>query len=371
LKEHRRFIGLDVHKNTIAGAIADGSSQEVRFYGEIANTPETVAQLAKRLGKDGGELHFCYEAGCCGYTLYRQLTDLGHACTVVAPALIPRKPGDRVKTDRRDCIMLARLHRAGELTSVWVPDASHEAMRDLVRGRFAAVRALTRYRQQLAGFLLRHGRIYPAGKKRWGTMHKRWIRDLKFDHPAQQLVLEDHFHAMEKAEERCSYLTERIREQVAEWSLKPLVDALQAMRGISLINAVTVVAEIGDISRFEHPSLLMAYVGLVPSEYSSGGKTCRGGITKTGNTHVRRSLVEGAWNYRMPPRISKHMMEQQKTLPASVREIAWKSQIRLHGRYRRMLGRGKKSTVVVTAVAREMVGFIWAIAREVQPVIKA
>ncbi len=360
-----RFIGLDVHKDTIAVAIAGAGREEARFFGQIANTPAALAKLAAKLGKDGGELHFAYEAGCCGYGVYRHLSNLGHQCDVVAPGLIPVRRGERIKNDRRDALTIARLLRAGELTAVWVPDESHEAMRDLVRTRDDAVITLRRSRQQLGGFLLRHGRVYPPGK-RWGTVHKRWIRNQVFEHETQTLVLEDYFQAMERAEVRVQEITARIQEHLPTWSLSELVESLQAMRGISIVTAAVLAAEISDFSRFDRPSQLMAYVGLVPSEDSSGNRRRTGGITKAGNNAVRRVLVEGAWNYRMPARISKNMMEQQKHLSPEVREIAWKGQVRLHQRYRSMIARGKKSTVVATAVAREMLGFVWAIGCHVQ-----
>ena len=273
------FVGMDVHKATIAVAVAEGvRGGEVRQLGIFPNRAEVIAKLAGRLAGDGRELSFCYEAGPCGYGLQRQLEGLGHACVVVAPSLIPSKPGDRVKTDRRDALSLAKLHRAGELTAVWVPDAAHEAMRDLVRARATAVRVLGKARQHLQGFLLRHGRIY-AGRTTWTLAYRRWLTTLRFQHPAQQIVLQDYIHAIQDAEQRVARLAEQITALLPNWSLAPVVQALQAMRGVGQIVAVTVAAEVGDFSRFANPRQLMAYLGLVPSERSSGGTVRRGGIT--------------------------------------------------------------------------------------------
>jgi transposase len=291
--ENTSFVGLDVHKATIAVAVAEaGRNGEVRFLGEVSNDVTALDRLAARLEKGGRYLRFCYEAGPCGYGVYRHLSDRGHECIVVAPSQIPRKPGDRVKTDRRDAVMLASLHRAGQLTPIWVPDAGHEAMRDLVRARAAAVASGRAARQQLLGFLLRHGRRFEG--KPWSRTHRAWVAGQRFDHPAGQIVLQDLIDTVDAAAERVARLTRQIEVQVAEWSLAPLVIALQAMRGVALIVAVTLVAELGDLRRFAGPAQLMAYAGLVPTERSSGPKTRRGGITKTGNGEVRKTLIEAA-----------------------------------------------------------------------------
>jgi transposase len=281
--------------------------------------------------------------------------------------LIPKKPGERVKTNRRDAVMLAKLHRAGELTAVWVPDATHEAMRDLVRARATAARVLTKARQHLMGFLLRHGKIY-TGPRAWTVAYRRWLTTVRFDHPAQQIVLQDYIHAVYDAETRITRLIEQIELLLKTWSMAPLVKAIQAMRGVALVNAVTIVAEIGDFMRFASPRQLMAYVGLVPSEHSTGDSVRRGGITKAGNTRARRALIEGAWTYRMQARISRKLHDRLADLPSGIRDTAWKAQVRLCGRYRRLLARGKPRVVVTTAIAREMAGFIWAIARQLRPV---
>lgn len=364
--ENISFVGLDVHKATIAVAVAEaGRNGSVRFFGEVPNDLTALDRLVARLSKDGSRLRFCYEAGPCGYGVHRHLSDRGHDCIVVAPSQIPRKPGDRVKTDRRDAVMLAGLHRAGQLSPIWVPDAGHEAMRDLVRARAAAVASGRAARQQLLGFLLRHGRRFEG--KPWSRTHRAWVAGQRFDHPAGQIVLQDLIDTVDAAAERVARLTRQIETQVAEWSLAPLVIALQAMRGVALIVAVTLVAELGDLRRFASPAQLTAYVGLVPSEHSSGPKTRRGGITKTGNGEVRKTLIEAAWTYRRPARISEPKQRSVDAAPKAVREIAWKAQVRLCARYRR-LAAGKPLQVVVTAIAREMLGFVWAIGREVHPI---
>ena len=366
MKQLITYIGLDVHKETIAVALAAmGKRNEVREYGKIANTAAAVKALVAKLARDGHELRFCYEAGPCGYNIQRQLTAAGYDCAVVAPSLIPRKPGERIKTDRRDAINLAKLHRAGELTPVWVPDQAHEAIRDLVRARQAAVRTLRQARQQLSGFLLRHAHHYhrPA----WTQLHRRWLAGLKFDQAVHYIVLEDCIAAVEAATARRDRLEAHIEAVLPEWSLAPVVRALQALRGVGLVAAATLVAELGDITRFTNPRQLMAYLGLVPSEHSSGRTRRQGGITKAGNGAARRMLIEAAWSYRFPARISREQLLRQEPLAKPVRDIAWKAQERLCQRYRKLARAGKLPTVITAAIARELTGFIWAIARQVQP----
>lgn len=374
--QNNMFIGLDVHKATISVAVAQGErGGEVRHWGTVPHRPDHVRKLAEKLSASGARLHFCYEAGPCGYGLYRQLVEMGHDCIVVAPSLIPVKAGDRVKTDRRDAMMLAKLHRAGELTAVWVPDVAHEAMRDLVRARATAMRVAGKARQHLQGFLLRHGRVYP-GKKGWTGAYRRWLALVRFTHPAQQIVLQDYIDAVADAEARVERLTGQIADLLPQWSLAPVVAAVQAMRGVGLIVAVTVVAEVGDFHRFDSPRQLMAYLGLTPSEHSSGASVRRGGITKAGSGLARRALIEGAWSYRMQPRVSVKLLARLEAVPQMVRDIAWKGQLRMCQRYRHLVAAGKAKVVVVTAIAREMLGFVWAIARAVTtptaaPVAKA
>jgi transposase len=361
------YVGLDVSKLKVSVALAEaGRDGEVRFLGEVENTPEAIGRLVAKLAKRHRRLAFCYEAGPTGYGLQRQVSALGHDCAVVAPSLIPRRPGERVKTNRRDALTLARLHRAGELTRVWIPDPGHQAVRELVRAREAAMEELRRARQHLQSFLLRHGRVF-GGRAPWTKAHARWLAGQGFDHPAQQLVLAEYRQAVEDAGTRLERLTRQVAEAAAAWSMAPLVEACQALRGVAFMTAVTFVAEIGDVRRFDSPRQLMAYLGLVPSESSTGERVRRGGITKAGNGRARRVLIEGAWTYRFPARLSRPLQERQEGLPKAVREIAWKAQVRLCGRYRKLMARGKRQTVVVTAVAREMAAFLWAIGRQVEP----
>jgi transposase len=358
------YVGLDVHKEGIVVAVAAGGLRgEVREYGRIANTPTALERLLRKLGGDGVMLRFCYEAGPCGYGIQRQISATGHECVVVAPSLIPRRAGDRVKTDRRDAASLARLHRAGELTAVWVPDARHEAMRDMVRARLDAVHSLRRARQQLSGFLLRQGCHY--ARPAWTKLYRRWLAGLKFEQAVHHIVLEDYLAAVEAAEARRDRLTTQIEAMLPDWTLAPVVAALQTMRGMALVNAATLIAELGDLSRFADPRQLMAYLGLVPCEHSSGASVRRGGITKAGNGAARRLLIEAAWSYRFPARISRELLLRQEKQPKPIRDIAWKGQVRLCARYRRLARTGKPANVVTTAIARELTGFVWAIARQV------
>src|SRR5713226_1955504 len=344
------YVGLDVHKESIVVAMASGGLRgEVREYGRIANTATALERLLRKLGVDGMTLRFCYEAGPCGYGIQRRLSAQGHECVVVAPSLIPRRAGDRVKTDRRDAASLARLHRAGELTAVWVPDPGHEAMRDLVRARLDAVHALRRARQQLSGFLLRQGCHY--GRPAWTKLHRRWLADLKFDQAVHHLVLEDYIAAVEAAAARRDRLTAQIEAMLPDWNLAPVVAALQTMRGMALVNAATLIAELGDLSRFANPRQLMAYLGLVPSEHSSGASVRRGGITKAGNGAARRLLIEAAWSYRFPARLSCELLLRQENQPRPIRDIVWKGQVRLCARYRRLARAGKPSDTLLPGKA--------------------
>jgi len=360
------FIGLDVHKDSIFISIAEeGRDAPIRFLGTIPNLPDEIGKLARKLSQHGA-LDFCYEAGGCGYNIHRQLTGLGHKCMVVAPSMIPRKPNERIKTDRRDSQKLAILHRAGDLTAVWVPDPTHEAIRDLVRARVDASMHLMRSRQQLLSFLLRHGRNYKIGKN-WTQRHRSWLAGQIFELEAHGIVFQDYLEAVWAAQDRRDALIARIAQMMASWSLGPLVEALRGLRGLDLLSAATFIATTGDLSRFESPRRLMSYLGLVPSEHSSGGSIRRGGITKTGNREARRMLIEAAWSYRYPARIAKEKAEILVRLPKPVRDIAWKAQLRLCGRYRKLATRGKKPTVVVAALARELAGFAWAIGQEMKP----
>ena len=368
MKKHgEAFIGIDAAKARNAVAIAEeGRDGEVRYLGEFDAAPESMRRLVLKLAGKYERLHFCYEAGPTGYGLHRLVVSLGHGCTVVAPSLIPRKPGDRVKTNRRDATTLARLLRAGELTAVWVPDPAHEAMRNLVRARTAAVQAVRVHKQQVGAFMLRHGRAAPV-KKSWGARYRRWLQEQRFEHPADQIVLQEYVEAVRLAEERLGRLEAAIAEFLPGWSLAPVVEALMALRGVDLVVAATFAVEIGDIRRFESPRRLMGHIGLVPEERSTGESIRRGSITKMGNARLRQLLVESAWTYRHPPRIGKRKMALVARVPPKVREIAWKAQSRLTARFRALSARGKKLTVACTAIARELAGFMWAVALEAQP----
>jgi transposase len=359
------FVAFDVAKAKHAVAVAEaGRSGEVRFLGEVENTPARIERLIKKLAARYGKLQVCFEAGPTGYGLYRQILELGHDCLVVAPALIPKRAGDRVKTNRRDAVTLARLHRAGELTGVWVPDVVHEAIRDLVRAREAAMEDLRRKRQQLLSFLLRHGRIYSGGGH-WTLAHRRWLARQAFEHPAQQIVFQDGVDAIEDAAQRLRRLEEQVAAIVPTWSLAPVVQAYQAMRGASFLVAVTFAAEIGDVRRFETPRQLMSFLGLVPGERSTGDTVRRHGLTLAGNRRARRALIEAAWTYRYPARVSETLRSRLEGVSKPVRDIAWKGQVRLCARYRRLSAAGKKLPIVAAAIAREMAAFLWAIGREV------
>lgn len=366
MKKRLLYVGLDVHKESINVAIAaSGSNYEVRSYGRIGGDIDSLDRVVRKLQSTGADLCFVYEAGPCGYQIYRHLNANGLPCIVAAPSLIPKRSGDRIKNDRRDAINLARLLRAGELTAVYVPELDDEAMRDLVRAREDAKNVERKARQRLTAFLLRHGIRY-QGKTKWTQAHKNWFLSVKMAHPAQQIVLQEYVDTVKECSERVKRLTEQICNLVPEWSRAPFVEAYQALRGVSLIVAATMVAEIGDMSRFDNPKQLMAYLGLIPSEHSSGATVRRGGITKTGNCHARRVLVEGAWAYRMRARKTQTILKRQQHLSKGICEISWKAQVRLCARYRRLFALGKSKQTIVTAIARELSAFIWAIDRQVR-----
>jgi transposase len=357
------FIGLDVHKESIAVAIAESRGGDVRSLGVIPHTPEAVRQVIRRYGP-ARRLVCGYEAGPCGFALYRQLLKLGARCVVVAPSLIPSKPGDRVKTDRRDATKLARLLRSGDLTPVWVPDETHEALRDLTRARDDARRDLVRCRHRLTKFLLRLGLVPPPQVNAWTRKYRDWVYGLRLPQASQQVVLREYLLAVNQADERIRRLDAEMAEAAQTSPHAALIAALQTLRGIALTNAVTLVAELGDLSRFPTPRALMAYAGVVPSEYSTGGRQHRGAITKTGNSHVRYVAVEAAWHYRHAPGVFGALRRRQRGQPARITAIAWRAQDRLHRRYRRLVRRGKLPAQATVAIARELLGFVWAIARE-------
>lgn len=362
-----RYVGLDVDSERAAVAVADSDAGEVLTLGMIPHTEESVRRLVRKLGP-AHKLRFCYEAGPHGYGLYWLLTRLGAHCDVVAPTLIPVKSGDRVKTNRRDAEKLARLYRSGELTAVWVPDAAHEALRDLVRAREVAKKDQLRAKHRLGKFLLRRGLKAAAGVTSWTQKHLRWIKTLHFEHPAQEATFLDYLHELEHASERIVRL-ERALERAIETAPRAmcaLIAGLQALRGVSNLTAVTIVAEVGPPSRFARPKHLMGYSGLVPSEYSTGNSVKRGAITKTGNAHLRRVLVEAAWAYRSRPSLYGALEKRQEGLSQEIKEIAWKAQHRLFSKYRRLVAKGKLHQKVVIALSRELLGFVWAIGMQVE-----
>ena len=365
MNECSAYVGLDVHKDTIAVAVALPGRGEPVYRGEVENQRKSLLRLIRALSPAGEVVSFCYEAGSCGYGVYREIIETGHRCDVVAPSLIPRKAGERVKTDRRDALTLARLHRAGELRAVWVPDEEQEAMRDLTRAREDIKAIELKARQRLGAFLLRHARVYREGKSRWTQRHFRWLEEQRFDHPVQQVVFQEYVDTVLEAQRRVAGLEEQMRAGLQGWSLRPVAEALMALRGVDVVTAMTVLAELGDLTRFASPRELMGFLGLVPSEHSSGGRRRRGGITKTGNGHVRRVLVEAAWSYRFPARKTAHLRRKAQAAPPAVQAIAWAAQKRLCARYWHLYHAGKAKCQVTTAVARELVGFIWAVACEV------
>jgi len=359
------FVGLDVHKESIAVAYVCGErGAEATFVGNIGSGRGEIERLVRRLQSKGHDLMFAYEAGPSGYGLYRYLTGKGLGCVVVAPSLIPKKAGDRVKTDRRDAVQLARLLRSGDLTSVHVPRVEDESIRDLCRAREDAMKDLKAAKQRLKSFLLRHGIEYP-GRAAMVSEQEPWVARVTCATPVQQLVFQEYVRAVSHQRGRLTGLEAELEDQAKSWSLYPMVEALQALRGVKATVAVTMAAEVGDLTRFDNPRQLTAYLGLIPSEYSSGEKRHVGSITKTGNSHARRVLIEGAWAYRYQARVSRVIQKRQEALPPAVRDIAWKAQVRLCKRYRKLTGRGKHSNVAVTEVARELACFMWAIAREV------
>jgi transposase len=358
------YIGLDVHKETIAVSIAPQNSTEVRRYGIIGGTLDAVDKLLKKLGGEDLELRVVYEAGPCGFVLCRHLRSRGIHCDLVSPSLIPKKASDRVKTDRRDADQLARLYRAGELTAIHIPDQEDEAVRDLVRARFAALTDQRQARNRLKGFLLRLGFRY-TGKSSWNEAHKRYLSGLVMPQPAQQIVFQECIHAIDDAGERLERLSKAVEDALPGWKWEPVVRALMSLRGVQVLTAMTLVAEVGDFSRFQDARSLMHFFGLTPSEHTSSDKRVQGGITKCGNAHCRRVLTEAAWQYRLKPKVSEAIQQRQEHQSKAVRLIAWKAQERLNKRFRQLSVR-KKSVVVATAIARELAGFVWAIACQVK-----
>lgn len=371
MKQNTLFVGLDVHAKTVNVAVAESRRDgEVRALGVVPNNPDSIRKLVKRLHKESKYLQICYEAGPCGYVLYWQMVELGVDCQVIAPTLIPKKPGDRVKTDRLDAMKLARCHRAGDLTPVWVPDKEHEALRDLIRAREATRKDLRSARHRLDKFLLKHGKRCPEKTKNWTVKHLVWLRTVDMGNRSLDYVFQDYFNEVDNQMERLKRVESAIDDAVKNGPvhIKEVMAALQLLRGVAKITAAGIVAEVGQFSRFSAPGQLMSYVGVVPSEYSTGGpgKRRQGGITKTGNSLIRRLVIEAAWNYRFKP-ISNERMKRceqhvNEKLRLPVKEIAAAAQRRLCSRYRSLLGKGKSRQLTTTAIARELLGFIWAIA---------
>lgn len=358
------YVGLDVHKDSIAIAVAAAGREAPRFVGTVTSDLTQLKRALQRIGSLD-RLRVVYEAGPCGYGLARHLTRGGYACEVIAPAKVSRSPADRrIKTDRRDALLLAREARAGNLVKVLIPDTRDEAIRDLSRAREDAIAARLKARQQLKALLLRHGQCY-TGKTSWTLAHERYLAQLRFPHPAQEIAFAEYRHAVKEAHERVARITQALREQSEQWRMQPLVAALMSLRGIDFIAAITLVAELGDLSRFAHPGQLMSFLGLVPSEHSTGQTRHQGPITKTGNRHARRVLVEAAWNYRYNACLSRVLQVRQQRQPRAVRQIAWRAQLRLTARYRRLRARQLPHNKICVALARELAGFVWDIARQV------
>lgn len=360
-----KYIGLDVSKEKIAVAIADEGREKPRYYGMIPHSPEAIRKLVNKLGKQAN-LHVCYEAGPTGYGLYRLLLSMGVKCEVIAPALIPKKPGERIKTDRRDSVKLASLLRAGELTSIYVPTEDDEALRDLVRAREDAKEDELRAKHRLTKFLLRHDIHPPNGVNKWTYKYRTWLHRLTFERSTSRVVFQEYLHHLQEIELRVKRLEEEIEIQATEGFHAPMIQALKTLRGVAVITATSLVAEIGSFKRFPTPTQFMSYAGLVPSEASSGDIRRQGKITKTGNRHVRRLLVEAAWSYRHQPALKGNLKKRQEGQPPEIQSISWKAQNRLHKKYYRLLSRRKESGKAVTAVARELAGFIWAITQEAE-----
>lgn len=367
MKDTIKYVGLDVHKEKISVAIADEGREKPRYWGVVPHKYESVRKLVKKLG-DPKSLRICYEAGPTGYKLHRFFLGLGIECDVIAPSLIPQKPGERIKTDKRDAVRLAQLFRAGELTSIYVPTEDDEALRDLVRAREDAKEDELRAKHRLTKFLLRHNIYPPEGIRKWTYKYREWLSTLKFERSSSRIVFQEYFHQLQEIEQRVKRYEEEIKSQATEGVHAQKIQALQALRGVALITATSLVAEIGSFKRFANPKHLMAYVGLIPSEDSSGDRRNQGNVTKTGNRHVRRLLVESAWSYRYQPAVKGQLKKRQEGQSASVQAISWKAQNRLHKKYYRLLSKGKESGKVITAVTRELAGFIWAVTQEIEDI---
>ena len=359
------YLGLDVHKDSIVIAIAEpGRSGEIRLFGTITNDLQALEKAINRIRKAHPDaiLEIAYEAGPCGFGIARRLKQLKVSCLVAAPSLIPKQPGSPFKTDKRDARGLARLLRAGELTAVYIPEPTDEAIRDLCRARTDAVDDHRRCRHRLKGFLLRHGFRY-QGKANWSQPHMRYLRELVLPHPAMKTILEEYLQGIDAAHARVQRIEASMLTLLETWRLKPAVEALMAFRGFQLVAAMITVSELGDIHRFAHPRQLMTYLGLVPTESSSGPHQRLGGISRCGNTHQRWLLTECAEHYAIPPKISKELSRRQEGQSQEVRALSWKAQNRLHTRFIRLLARRLQRNKAKVAIARELCGFVWAVLR--------
>ena len=365
MNNNMKYVGFDVSKDKISVAIAESGRESARFYGNIINNEASIKKLLMKLGEKS-QLKVCYEAGPSGYSIYRQLQRLGISCSVIAPSLIPVKKGDHVKTDRKDALKLAQLFRAGELTEIWVPKEEDEMLRDLVRAREDTMQNLIRAKHRLLKFLSRYGITAPGETKNWSSRYWKWLRTVRFEDPAREMVLEEYIATIEEIESRLRRLEAEIH-RIAEDSVhSQLIKALQSLKGVGEIAAATIASEVGFFMRFDKPTQLMSYGGVVPSEYSSGDRVSRGSITKSGNSHLRRIIVECSWSYRYKPKLSRDLQKRQEGQPLSIQQKSWQAQMRLHGKYKRMLSKGKNKNKVITSIARELLGFIWSIACEVE-----
>jgi transposase len=362
--KYSTFVGFDVHDDTISIGLIHRDAPEAEFLCTIPNNPDAIRKSLKKLG-DPKKIKVCYEAGPCGYVIYRQLTQMGISCVVVAPSLIPTKPGDHIKTDKRDAKKLAKLLRNGDLTPIWVPDEKQEALRDLIRARQEASKDSSRKRKQLSSFLMRIGLRPPGKMKRWTLRYFQWLRTIKFEEMPRQIVITEYIYAVEQVREKINRYDTAIEEAAAGITNQKLFKALQALKGIGLLTAATLVTEIGDISRFKTASQLMCFLGLTPSEHSSGNTRHQGGITKAGNSHARFLMIESSQHYRLNPRIGPELKKRQEGVSLEIKAIAWKAQHRLHHKYRKMAIRGKSKQKAIVAVSRELTGFIWAIANQI------
>lgn len=361
-----KYVGLDVSKQKIAIAIADEGKQDPRYWGSIPHTKEAVRKWVQQVRSTDMTLEVCYEAGPTGYVLYRWLLEMDVSCTVIAPSLIPKRAGDRIKTDKRDALRLAQLFRAGELTSIYIPTPQDEALRDLVRAREDAKEDLNRHKQRLGKLLLRHQLFSPNGATPWTHAYEEWLDTLQFSEDSQRVVFQEYRETIRETKERMKRYEKEIEEQETVSHQAPLIQAFQALRGVAVLTATTLASEICTISRFPSASAFMSYCGLVPSERSSGETRWQGRLTKAGNAHLRRVLVESAWSYRYSPAVKRKMRERVTGLPSEIQSIAWNAQQRLHRKYRSMMRKGKHKGTLAAALARELAGFVWSIAKEVE-----